>query len=121
LTWKPGYPATRLLHRCEMETGRRDLCWGFRKVQEGHFENPESSHFSPSERVTIHLPFPLSHAPPASIGNSIQEPLCRGGGVNGFPSFLSLSFYQQHRESQHIHLAVSLSVERCLGTANQNK
>jgi hypothetical protein len=37
------------------------------------------------------FPFPLSHSPPASIGNSIQEPLYSGDGVFPLSFPLSLS------------------------------
>jgi hypothetical protein len=40
------------------------------------------------------FPFPLSHSPPANIGSSIQELSCRGGELNGFSLFPSLSFHQ---------------------------
>jgi hypothetical protein len=35
----------------------------------------------------------LSLSPPVSTGNSIQEPSCRGGGVNWFSSFPSHSLF----------------------------
>jgi hypothetical protein len=39
------------------------------------------------------FPFPLSHTPPGSIENSIQELLFRGRGMNGFSPFPSLSLF----------------------------
>jgi hypothetical protein len=95
-----------------LSEGSRMMLWESRKF----------SFFSLQKRK-INLPSPLSHPPPASIGNCIQEPLCRGGGVNGFsPSPVPFPYpTSQHRESQHIHLAVSLIVGRCFDPADQNK
>jgi hypothetical protein len=46
----------------------------------------------------------------------------QGWGVNGLSLFSSLSLStNQHRESQHIHLAVSLSTRRCLILLTKNK
>jgi hypothetical protein len=86
---KSGAPVT-LSTDIWWNLGWRDLFWSLPGIQ-WMLKGPRSSWFlSPKGNYPSTFPF-LSRSPPASKGNFILKPLCRGGGVNGFSPSLSLS------------------------------
>jgi hypothetical protein len=60
------------------------------KIYEGHLEDLGAG-LAHSQKAVFLLPFP-SLSLPASIGNSIQDPSCRGEETDSSPSF-SLSLF----------------------------